>query len=266
MKRYWSHYTSEAFANLERDKLVAVLPIGAIEQHGPHLPMSVDAAVADAMVEEIIKRLPETSRAIFLPTQAICKSNEHSRYPGSLTLSSQTLMQVWCEIGACVAAAGIRKLVFLNSHGGNITIMDTVTRELRIRHNMMAFSVNWWGQGMPENTYTEEEMRFGIHAGDMETSVMLALYPELVDMSKAQNFRSSLQDLTQEFRHISLGAGAKPGWQAQDINPYGAAGNATLATAEKGRATIDYAAEKLVELLDEVERVPLTWLDNQPAW
>lgn len=266
MKRYWSQYTSEAFANLERDKLVAVLPIGAIEQHGPHLPMSVDAAVADAMVDEIIKRLPETSRAIFLPTQDICKSNEHSRYPGSLTLSSQTLIQVWCEIGACVAAAGVRKLVFLNSHGGNITIMDTVARELRIRHNMLVFSVNWWGQGMPENTYTDEEMRFGIHAGDMETSVMLALYPELVDMSKAQNFRSSLQDLAQDFRHISLSGGAKPGWQSQDINPFGAAGDATIATAEKGRATIDFAADKLVELLDEVERVPLTWLDNQPAW
>ncbi|OYR14735.1 creatininase family protein [Brucella thiophenivorans] len=266
MKRYWSDYTSEAFSRLERDKILAILPVGAIEQHGPHLPVAVDAAIVDGMVKETIARLPDESHALFLPTQAIGKSNEHSRYPGSLTFSAETIIRMWYEIGACVAASGVRKMVLLNSHGGQISIMDIVARELRIRHNMMVVSVNWFALGMPEGVYSEHDLKHGIHAGDMETSVMLELHPDLVDMSKAQNFHTLTEVFESDFKHLSLSGGAKPAWQMQDINPSGAAGNATLATAEKGRKTIDFAAERLVEVLAEIERAPLSWLDNQPAW
>lgn len=266
MKRYWSDYTSEAFSRLDRENLVAVLPVGAIEQHGPHLPLAVDAAIVDGIVKATIARLGDDSRALFLPTQAIGKSNEHSRYIGTLTFSAQTLISMWCEIGACVAASGVRKMVLLNSHGGQISTMDIVARELRIRHNMMVFSVNWFGQGMPEGVYSEHDDKHGIHAGDMETSVMLELHPDLVDMSKAQNFRTLTETFTRDYKYISLSGKAKPAWQIQDINPYGAAGDASIATAEKGRKTIDFAAGRLVELLSEVERAPLSWLDNQPAW
>ncbi|PWK61771.1 creatininase family protein [Aminobacter sp. AP02] len=265
MKRYWSDYTSEAFSRLDREQIVAVLPVGATEQHGPHLPLSVDAAIANGIVEATIERLPASSKALFLPTQAIGKSNEHARYPGTLTFSAQTLIAMWCEIGDCVAASGVKKLVLLNSHGGQISTMDIVARELRIRHNLMVFSVNWFGQGMPEGVYGDHEMHHGIHAGDMETSVMLELHPDLVDMSKAQNFRTLTETFASEFKHISL-SGAKPGWQIQDINPHGAAGDASAATAEKGRKTIDFAADRLVELLAEIERAPLSWLDNKTAW
>ncbi|MFD1198693.1 creatininase family protein [Brucella gallinifaecis] len=266
MKRYWSEYTSEAFSRLERDKIVAVLPVGAIEQHGPHLPLAVDAAIVDGMVKETISRLPEESHALFLPTQAIGKSNEHSLYPGTLTFSAETLIRMWCEIGACVAASGVRKMALLNSHGGQITIMDIVARELRIKHNMMVFSVNWFGLGMPQGVYSDHELKHGIHAGDMETSVMLEFHPDLVDMSKAQNFHTLTETLASDYKHLSLSGGAKPAWQVQDINSYGAAGDASIATAEKGRKTIDFAAQRLVEVLAEIERVPLSWLDNQPAW
>ncbi|WP_378942016.1 creatininase family protein [Mesorhizobium sp. ANAO-SY3R2] len=265
MKRYWSDYTSEAFSRLDREQIVAVLPVGATEQHGPHLPLSVDAAIANGIVEATIEKLPASSKALFLPTQAIGKSNEHARYPGTLTFSAQTLISMWCEIGDCVAASGVKKLVLLNSHGGQISTMDIVARELRIRHDMMVFSVNWFGQGMPEGVYSDHEMHHGIHAGDMETSVMLELHPDLVDMSKAQNFRTLTETFASDFKHISL-SGAKPGWQIQDINPHGAAGNASAATAEKGRKTIDFAADRLVELLAEIERAPLSWLDNKTAW
>ncbi len=266
MKRYWSDYTSEAFSRLDREKIVAVLPVGAVEQHGPHLPLCVDAAVADGMVKEIVARLPESSHVLFLPTQAICKSNEHSRYPGTLTLSTDTLIRVWCEIGACVAASGVRKMVLFNSHGGNIPVMDIVARELRVRHGMMVFCLNWFGLGMPDGVYSEHDLKHGIHAGDMETSVMLEMHPDLVVMEKAQDFRTLTETFARDFKHIGLGGGAKPAWQMHDINPHGAAGNATLATAGKGRRTIDFAADRLVEALDEIERAPLSWLDNQPAW
>lgn len=266
MKHFWSDYTSEAFSRLDRTRIVAVLPVGATEQHGPHLPLSVDATIIDAVARRTAQKLPEDSPVLFLPTQPIGKSNEHSRYPGTLTLSAETLTRVWSEIGACVAASGVRKLVLLNGHGGQVGVMDTVARDLRVRHSMMVFSVNWFGLGMPEGLYSEHEQRHGIHAGDMETSVMLALTPDLVNMDKAGDFRPLTETFERDYRYISLAGGAKPGWQVQDLSPDGACGNAAAATAEKGEETLDHAAGKLVHLLAEVERAPLAWLENEPAW
>jgi creatinine amidohydrolase len=266
MKRQWSDHTSEAFSRLDRTGLVAVLPVGATEQHGPHLPLCVDAAIVAGLVEATIARLPETSRALFLPLQPVGKSDEHARYPGTLSFSAQTLIAMWTELGGCVAAAGVKKLVFLNGHGGQVSVMDIVARELRIRHGMLVFSVNCFGQGLPEGLYGPRELRHGIHAGDMETSVMLALHPHLVDMARAPDLPSLTETFDGEFRFISHSGGAKPGWQVQDLNPHGVAGNAAAGTAEKGRATIAFAADRLVELLGEVERAPLSWLQNDPAW
>ncbi len=266
MKRYWSDYTSEAFSRLDHSRLIAVLPVGATEQHGPHLPLCVDAAIADGLVEAVAGRLPEENPALFLPTQAIGKSNEHLRYPGTLTLSAETLIRTWTEIGDCVAASGVRKMVLLNSHGGQISSMDIVARELRIRHSMLVFSVNWFGLGLPEGLYSDEEQLLGVHAGDMETSMMLALAPDLVDMTRARDFRPLIETFHRDYKHIGLGRGAKPGWQAHDLHPAGACGNAAVATAHKGKATIDFAAQQIVEVLDEVDRAPLTWLENNPEW
>jgi creatinine amidohydrolase len=266
MKRHWSDYTSEEFSRLERDKLVAVLPVGATEQHGPHLPLSTDAAIVTGLVNAVIDRLPESSGVLFLPVQPVGKSDEHARYPGTLTFSAQTLLAMWTEIGNCVAASGVKKFVILNGHGGQVAVMDIVVREMRIRHGMQAFSVNCFGQGYPDGLYDVRELRHGIHAGEMETSVMLALHPELVVMDKAPAQPSLTETFDRDYRYISHSGGAKPGWQVQDLNPHGVAGNAAAATLEKGRQTVDFAADRLVELLAEVERAPLSWLDNTPAW
>ena len=265
MKHFWSDYTSEAFSKLDHDRLIALLPVGATEQHGPHLPLSVDAAVASAIVERVAEKLPEDSPVLFLPCQAIGKSNEHLRFPGTLTHSAETLVAMWCEIGACVARSGVRKMVLLNSHGGNVSTMDVVARELRVRHDMLVFCVNWFGFGMPEGLYSDFELRHGIHAGDMETSVMLVVDPDNVDMTKAEDFHPAMADWEKRFRHISLG-GAKPGWQAHDLNPAGACGNAAIATAEKGEKTLAHATDRLVELFAEIDAFPLSSLDRQPAW
>jgi creatinine amidohydrolase len=266
VKRYWSEYTSEEFSRLDRSHIVAVLPVGATEQHGPHLPLSVDAAIISAIVAAIAERLPVSSQVLFLPVMSIGKSDEHLRFPGTLSLSGETLIRAWTEIGASVAASGVRRFVMLNGHGGQISCMDIVVRELRIKHNMLAFAVNWFGPGMPSGVYGEHELKHGVHAGDMETSVMLALNPDLVEMSKARNFHPLTEEFERDYRHIALSGGAKPGWQSQDLNPQGACGNASAATAEKGRQTIAFAAERLAQLLAEIERAPLSWLDNKPAW
>lgn len=264
--RYWAEYTSKAFASLDRERLVAVLPVAAIEQHGPHLPMSVDTTTIDGLVEAIVPRLPNDLPALFLPTQSIGKSNEHARYPGTLTFSAQTLIQMWSEIGACVAAAGVKKLVLFNSHGGQAAVMDIVARDLRERFGMMVVASNWYTLGLPQGLFGNDEMKHGVHAGDVETSILLALRPELVAMDEARHFESLTQVMSERYRHLSIGASGKLGWQTQDLNPAGACGNASAATAEKGRQVIDYVAERFIELLGEVADAPLAWLDNAPEW
>jgi creatinine amidohydrolase len=264
--RYWSDLTSEAFSHLDRSRLIAVLPVGATEQHGPHLPMSTDTATIDGMVRATIPHLPGDLPVLFLPTVAYGKSNEHSRYPGTLTVSAPTLIAMWMEIGACVARAGVRKLVLFNSHGGQMSVMDIVARDLREQHDMMVVAANWYTLGLPEGLFTAHEGRHGVHAGDLESSVMLHLAPDHVQTGQFRHFRSMTEDLAEENQFLSITPSGKLGWQMHDINPQGAAGDATLATAEKGAAVLDHVGRRFVQLLQEVDRFPLERLANQPAW
>lgn len=260
--RFWADYTAREFAALDRGNLIAVLPVGAIEQHGPHLPLSVDQAILDGMIAATVPMMSPDCPALFLPTLAVGKSNEHSAWPGTLTFTIQTLISMWMEIGECVAAAGVRKLVLLNSHGGQVSVMDIVARDLRVKHKMLTVSANWFAMGLPDGLLTPDEDRFGLHAGDLETSVMLALHPDLVQMDHARNFHPKIADIAQANRHLGLTNAGKIAWQAQDMNAAGACGDATKATAEKGHAFIAHAARQISTLLDEVHRMPLSNLDT----
>jgi creatinine amidohydrolase len=264
--RYWSDYTSEAFSTLDRANLIAVLPVGATEQHGPHLPMSTDTATIDGMVSATLPKLPTDLPVLFLPTVAYGKSNEHARYPGTLTISAATLIQTWMELGACVARAGVQKFVMFNSHGGQMAVMDIVARDLRERHGLMAVAANWYTLGLPQGLFDEREMRHGIHAGDLETSIMMELTPSHVRPDKARDFGSHTEVLARENRFLSISPSGKLGWQMQDLNPAGAAGNATLARADKGRAVIDFVSSRFVELLQEIDRFDMRQLGHPPAW
>ncbi|MDE0697535.1 MAG: creatininase family protein [Boseongicola sp.] len=262
MHRSWADFTARDFAALERESVVAVLPIGATEQHGPHLPLSVDRAILDGIIAAAVPQIPDDVPALFLPTMPVGKSNEHGAWAGTLTLSAQTFISLLMEIGGSVAAAGVRKLVILNSHGGQVAPMDIVARDLRVRHRMLTLAASWFAQGVPDGLFPEDERRFDIHAGDMETSVMLALHGELVRMEHARDFRPAMADIDQACSHVGLSPAGKLGWMAQDMNAAGACGNAAAATAEKGRAVIEHAARELVSLLGEVHRTPLSILDT----
>ena len=261
--RFWENLSSLDFSNANTKCFLAILPIAAVEQHGPHLPVGVDAKIIEGLVTLISEKLPERSNAIFLPTFKIGKSNEHLRFPGTLSLSTETLYSSLLDIGECVASTGIKKLMFLNSHGGNISLLDITARELRIRHEMLVFNLNWFGFGMPPNLYSDEELKFGIHAGDLETSVMLAIDPKTVQMDKSKNFIPKTIKLDNEFKHIGLSSAAKFGWQAQDLNKFGACGNAKAATKEKGELTIEYTCEKIIEAITEIEKVSSKLISNQ---
>lgn len=264
--RFWSQLTTRDFATLDPATTVAVLPLGATEQHGPHLPLGVDSTLADGIVAATLPLLPAELPVLFLPTQQIGLSPEHARFPGTLTLSSGTLIQLWSEIGACVARAGLRKLVLFNAHGGHSGAMDIVARELRAAHGLIVYSTSWFNLPLGEAgaQFSADEHRFGVHAGEMETSMMLALAPGQVTMAAARDFGSTSRQRAADYTILGNGRSAKLGWAMEDYNPAGAAGNAAAATADKGRALVDASATQLAALLAEVSRLPLTTAYTQP--
>ncbi|MEP2704417.1 MAG: creatininase family protein [Roseibium sp.] len=259
-KRFWQDMTTEDFQHPSREDWIAILPVAAIEQHGPHLPVSTDTTIAEGQIKRVIELIPTDLPATFLPLQQIGKSDEHISSPGTLTLSWETVTRSWIEIGESVARAGIRKLVLINSHGGNVPILDIVARELRVKHEMFVTATNWLRFGQPEGLYLEDEFSYGIHGGDIETSLMLHLRPDLVRMTEAQDFTSEQQLFLEEFKHLRGHGKAQFGWKAQDLNPSGALGNAAQATAEKGRKSLDHAANGFVELLQDIHAYDLNRL------
>lgn len=259
LPRHWAHLKSADFARLDAQRTVAVLPLAAIEQHGPHLPLSVDADLLEGVVAHAVAHLAADAPVLLLPTQAVGRSIEHEAFAGTLTLDSDALIQSWVQMGAGVARAGVKKLVLLNSHGGNVSTMDIVGRELRVRHGLTVLMVNTFAlrlEAEVQALFPPEEHRFGAHGGDIETSMMLALHPERVDMGQAQNFVSTSQQRAQHYSVLGDGQSAKLAWAMQDLNVLGAAGNAAAATAHKGRAVLDASGRALALLLAQACDLP----------
>ena len=269
--RFWADLCTRDFARLDPARTIAVLPVAATEQHGPHLPLSVDTVLADGIVAASLPHLPADLSVLFLPTQAVGLSPEHARFPGTLTLKAETLLRLWTDIGESVAAAGVRKLLLFNSHGGQVSVMDLVARDLRARLNLLVYSCSWFNlplndaQGQDLNAlFSAEEHRFGIHGGEIETSMMLALAPQRVQMDQARHFASTAQARAQQFPILGNGRSAKLGWQTQDYHPAGAVGHAAAATAAKGEALVQAAGRALAQLLAEMDRLPLSTLVDRP--
>ncbi|HSO44263.1 MAG TPA: creatininase family protein [Rhodoferax sp.] len=274
--RFWADWTTADFARLRASgaaaRTIAILPVAATEQHGPHLPLSVDTVLVDGLVAAALPHLVAELSVVFLPTQAIGLSPEHARFPGTLSLKNETILRLWTDIAESVAAAGITKLVLFNGHGGNVSVMDMVARDLRDRLDMLVYSVSWFNLplidelGQDVNAlFGAEEHRFGIHGGDIETSMMLALDPAHVDMRQAQDFASKAQARAPQFDILGNGKSAKLAWQTQDYNPAGAVGNAANASAEKGHAMVNAAGRALARLLAEIDRLPPDTLAANPS-
>jgi creatinine amidohydrolase len=259
-KRFWSELKSSEFAALDPHSTLAILPVAATEQHGPHLPVMTDTAIAEGMIKTVLERLSEDLRVLVLAVQTIGKSNEHLRSPGTITFSAENLIRAWFEIGEGVHRAGLRKLVIVNSHGGNTDIVGIVARELRVRLGMLVATTQWRRFGLPAGMYAPFDTNHGIHAGDIETSLMLHFRPDLVDMSKAKLFTSKAAEMEKDYKLLRPAGQHGFGWIAQDINPDGAVGDASIATAEKGRLTAEHQADAFIALLRDVARFPLSEL------
>jgi creatinine amidohydrolase len=247
------------FTHLPGDT-VAVLPVAAIEQHGPHLPVYVDACINHGVLQHALAKIPDTLPVTVLPPQMIGKSNEHLAFPGTLSFSVDTLTRMWIEIGESVLRAGIKKMLIFNSHGGQFQVMDIVARELRVRHGMFVVTANSFSFGSPAGLIEPAEMRHGIHGGDKETSMMLALRPDLVRMEHADNFVPLSVAMARDYQYLQPEGKVGFGWQTQDMHPSGACGNAAIATREKGEALVRHASDGLARLLAEVHDFPLSTL------
>ena len=265
-RRDWMEMTWQdiASAGAATARWIAVLPLAAIEQHGPHLPVGVDTFVAEAYLARVRGILPDGLPVTFLPVQRIGVSIEHLAYPGTLTLSAATAIAAWTEIGESLARAGLRKLVLVTSHGGNVAAMELVARDLRARLGLLVVTVGWQRFGYPENTFSSEEKKHGIHGGDVETSLMLAGTPGAVLMPEARNATPASVAMAREFKWLGAYRPAGFAWMTQDLNPSGAVGDGTLASAAKGEAALAHGAQAFVELLGEVDRFDLARLREGP--
>ena len=269
--RFWADLSTRDFTGLRASgqarQTVAVLPVAAIEQHGPHLPLSVDATLLQGVMDAALQLLPAALPVLFLPPQVVGLSPEHIRFPGTLTLSPATVIALWTEIGECVARAGVKKLLLFNGHGGQVSVMDIVARELRTRSHLLVYSASWFSLPLPAEVagrFSAEEHRFGIHAGEIETSMMLHLAPQTVRMEHARHFHSTSQDRAARYVLLGNGKSAKLAWAMQDYHPAGAVGNAAAATPENGRAVVQAAAAQLAVLLQELHELPLSTLVHTP--
>lgn len=259
LPRFWADLKTTDFAGLDAARTVAVLPLGATEQHGPHLPLAVDHALVDGIVAAALPQVPAEVPVLVLPTQAIGYSPEHAGFAGTLTLPYEAVLASWIAIGEGVARAGVRKLLLFNAHGGQVSLMDVAARELRAR-GLIVYGCSWWNLPLGDavnGLFSAEEHRFGVHGGQIETSLMLALRRDSVAMQQAQDFTSTSKERAARYPILGNGTSAKLGWHMQDYNPQGAAGNARAATAEKGGAVLEAAAKQLALLLQELSQLPL---------
>ncbi|WP_270934559.1 creatininase family protein [Falsiroseomonas oryzae] len=262
--RYWQDLPWPAFRDLPANT-VAVLPVASIEQHGPHLPVSVDTTINQGVVGRTLQVIPAELPVLVLPTQSYGLSVEHLRFPGTLTSTAETLLALVTEIGASVARAGVKRLVIVNSHGGNVACLDIAARRIRIESGIFVVNAMWARMGKPESQRDPVESTYGIHAGRDETAVLLALRPDLVNMDKARNFVSAWQGASNLAPRMAPLGGAPLAWQAQDLNPAGAVGDASAATAAQGEEILDFAAARMAELWQQVAAFDVeAWLANEP--
>lgn len=259
---FWQDLCTTDFAAVDADRTIALLPVAAVEQHGPHLPLSTDAVINEGIVRLTMQRLPATSSVLVLPALSVGDSLEHTAFKGTLSVDLQPLLGLWLSIGHSVARAGVRKLVIFNSHGGQRAHVDQVALRLRADCGMLVVRAHSFALGVPAGLFDADELAHGLHGGAVETSLMLHLRPDLVRLHALADFPSSGRTWAARGSVLGFEEPAGLGWMMQDVNPDGACGNATAATAAKGELVLGHLADRLVTLLGDVARHPLP---RQPA-
>ena len=251
--RLWSELTTTELAAADMAAVTAVLPVAATEQHGPHLPLGTDVFIMQGYLDAVLARMPVDLQAVILPVQTIGCSVEHADFAGTLSLSARTALEAWGGLVEQVAKTGCRRLVVVNSHGGNSPAVDILAHEMRAKLGLFVVLASWQRFGTPDGLFADDERRHGIHGGALETALMLAFRPDLVRREHVHDFVPA--SVAMEREHAWLRASGRPtgfGWMAQDLHEAGAMGDATTATADAGSACAAHGAEAFIGLLRDV--------------
>jgi creatinine amidohydrolase/NitT/TauT family transport system ATP-binding protein len=262
--RFWGYYTGPEIAELARSdpNATAVINVGAVEQHGPHLPTITDTLNGMQTLGAALARLPEEVVVLALPPTNLGKSEEHRNFPGTLSFRGETLRMVMLDIATSVARSGFNKLVLFGSHGGNVGAIDDFFRDLRIETDMRIFKIHSGSIGSVPGLISPEESAIAMHAGDSETSMVRYLAPELVHMERAEGYVYETHPL---IGYSFKGHDVIEAWVTPDLAPTGAIGNPHLSSPEKGRVMFETAATRLAELLEGVYRLPPRAVHLAPA-
>ncbi len=245
----WQDFTSPALARYIDDTTVVVGALGAIEQHGPHLPLDTDSVISEALLDAALERLGSSLDVVLLPPMAIGASDEHKSFPGTLGFDAATAAHMLETIGGDIARAGGRRLVWINGHGGNRAAMDIAGLALRRRFGMLAVKCTYTRLGSPPGGEVVELAR-GFHGGWLETALMLHLAPDRVHVDHLADFRAASID-DSGTRLLGPEGPASFAWLSEDLNPEGVIGNAAAATAEQGARLVEFYAEKIARVLSE---------------
>jgi creatinine amidohydrolase len=262
--RNWTEIHWPDLSGTDPERWIAVLPLAATEQHGPHLPLGTDVMIGEAYLARVHELLPAKTPATFLPQQTIGISTEHTYYPGTLTLPTDVALKTWTTLGEGVAHAGIKKLVMVTSHGGNSAAMTLVAQDLRAQYALFVVTTSWSRLCAADRLFSAEEVRHGIHGGAVETSIMLARYPQFVRQEAIADFRPASVAMEKDYRWLSAQRPAAFAWLAQDLHESGAMGDATKASANHGEQLLDHGARAFCELLEEVDNFDVNKLAGAP--
>lgn len=248
---YWQNLTTAELAAFDRGNTVVIFPVAAIEQHGPHLPLATDALINRGIVSLALEQTSRSATLLVLPPLDIGHSLEHGNFAGTLSLDAGTIIDTWMSVARSVQAAGFDKLVILNSHGGQRSLVDLVAVRMRAELGLKVARANYFSFGMPDGLFDPDEVRLGIHGGEVETSMMLSIAPELVRRDRLENFRYRDEERAcgglLSYEHpVGLG------WLSEDLNPAGVVGNAARADADRGRRYLEFLGERLIALCDEM--------------
>ncbi|MEM6382181.1 MAG: creatininase family protein [Pseudomonadota bacterium] len=256
---FWSDLRASDFERSRLGEAVAVLPLGAIEQHGPHLPVGTDAQISQGMIAALRGAPLQSADVLVLPAMQIANSVEHVDAPGTVSLGRELTIEMVFAVAASVHRAGVRKLVLINAHGGNVGVMVDASHAIRQEFGMLCVATNWMRLGLPGGIIAETARAVDVHGGHLETALMLALRPDYVAMGEARSFPSLQGDLAERYHLLRAYGPIGFGWMGRDLNAAGVVGSAAAATAEQGQRIIAHQVEQFALLLDEVA-------DFTPGW
>ena len=254
---YWQDLSTTDFRRIDVERTIAVLPVAAVEQHGPHLPLATDALINAGIVTATLAEIGTDATVLVLPPLSVGESVEHCDFPGTLSIDAEHLLPAWLDIGRSVARSGVRKLVIFNTHGGQRAIVDLAAMRLRVECSLLVVRANYFSFGAPADLFEADEWAHGLHGGEVETSLMLHLHPDLVRTEALRDFTSLAGQLAAKNEWFGVEKPIGFGWKSQDLNPAGVVGNAARADADRGERYLDYLAKTFVVLLGEVAATPL---------